>query len=382
MAARQDLRCCHRIASRGLVPGRVAFALCRLGREPVRLLFELTIAGCRSFVVARIHAKNRFAPPLESTLILPVFQPTPGALPARFRRERLLIVGCGDIGLRVARNLPRSVRVVALTSSPDRVVELRALGIAALQGNLDSPASLRRLAGLATRVLHLAPPPGQGPGDPRTAALLRALHRRTLPKSLVYGSTSGVYGDCGGDLIDETRRIAPATERARRRVAAEQAVRAPAQLGTANGRQASIRSSILRIPGIYAANRVGGTPQARLLRGTPVLQQADDVFTNHVHADDLARACIAALWRGAAQRIYHASDDTQLRMGDYFDSAADLYGLPRPPRLSRADAALQMPALQLSFMAESRRMTNQRLKQELRIRLRYPNVLQGLARLE
>ncbi|MEO7887756.1 MAG: NAD-binding protein, partial [Polaromonas sp.] len=127
-----------------------------------------------------------------------------GSLPFRFRRERILIVGCGDVGLRVARKLPRHVRLMALTSSPERVLALRAQGIAPLQGNLDDGASLRRLAGLATRVVHLAPPPGDQPDwrtDPRTLALLRALRLRSLPQSLVYGSTSGVYGDCGGEWV-------------------------------------------------------------------------------------------------------------------------------------------------------------------------------------
>lgn len=294
-----------------------------------------------------------------------------GALPARFRRERILIVGCGDVGVRVARELPARVRVLALTSSPQRVAELRALNITPLMGNLDEPKTLQRLAGLATRVLHLAPPPGEGRGDPRTLALVRALRQRRLPVSLVYGSTSGVYGDCAGEVVNEARPLHTDTPRAQRRVAAESTVRF---LGRASG----VRTSVLRIPGIYAPDRVGGTPRERLLRGTPVLEAADDVFTNHIHADDLARACIKALWRGQPQRIYNVNDDTALKMGDYFDLAADLYGLPRPPRISRTEAPRQLTLMLLSFMSESRRMDNMRLKRELRLRLRYPTVTEGL----
>lgn len=297
------------------------------------------------------------------------------SLPARFRQPRLLIVGCGDVGLRVQRLAETTAvargRVYALTSSPARLPLLRATGITPLLGNLDQPPSLRRLAGLATHVLHLAPPPSQGNQDPRTLALVRTLRRRRLPHALVYASTSGVYGDCAGAWVPETRPVAPATARAQRRVAAER------QLRHSLGR-AGVRVSILRAPGIYAPNREGGTPRARLLRGTAVLQASDDVFTNHIHADDLARACHLALWRGAAQRIYHASDSTVLKMGDYFDAAADLYGLPRPPRLSREAAQAQLPPMLLSFMSESRRLENQRLRQELRLRLRYPTVTQGL----
>lgn len=304
-----------------------------------------------------------------------------GALPARFRRQRVLIIGCGDVGLRAARALGAGVggprpRVLALTSSPERAPELRAAGITPLPGNLDRIATLRRLSGLATRVLHLAPPPGErdcGPEwwrDNRTVALARALRLRTLPGALVYGSTSGVYGDCGGERVDESRPVAPATPRAQRRVNAERAVR---HLG-----RAGVRASILRIPGIYAPDRKGGTPEARLKRGTPVLLPEDDVYTNHIHADDLARACVAALWRGRAQRCYNVSDDSHMKMGDYFDLAADLYGLPRPPRVPRSTAKQSLPVSLLSFMGESRRLDNTRMARELGLRLRYPTVEQGL----
>lgn len=285
-----------------------------------------------------------------------------------------MIIGCGDVGLRAARQLPRNARLMALTSSAVRVPELRSRGITPLRGNLDDGASLRRLAGLATRVLHLAPPPNDKAelrSDPRTLALLRALRLRGLPRSLVYASTSGVYGDCGGEWVRETRPLNALTPRAERRVHAEAHVRL-------FGRATGTRVHLLRIPGIYAPDREGGTPRGRLLKGTPVLRAEDDVYTNHIHADDLARACLAALWRGKPQRASNASDDTQLKMGDYFDLAAGLYGLPRPPRLARGSAQQELPGVLLSFMSESRRLDNSRLKRELRLRLRYPTVEIGL----
>lgn len=295
----------------------------------------------------------------------------PGALPARFRRQRILIVGCGDIGGRVAARLKGRGQLIALTRSADRIPDLRARGITPLLGNLDEPATLRRLGGLAHRVVHLAPPPSEGWGDPRTQALTRLLRLRTRPIALVYGSTSGVYGDCQGDFAIETRATHADTPRAKRRIDAENSVRF-------FGRASGVRSSILRIPGIYARDRVGGTPQARLLKGTPVLETGDDVYTNHIHADDLARACIAALWRAKPQRIYNVNDDTCLKMGDYFDLAADHYGLPRPPRVPRSTATQHLPLMLLSFMSESRRMDNTRMKRELRLKLEYPTVVDGL----
>ena len=288
-----------------------------------------------------------------------------------------MIVGCGDVGLRVAKLLPTRVKRLALTSSPERMPELRAQGLTPMLGNLDDAASLRRLAGLATRVVHLAPPPNGHPQwreDPRTQTLLQVLRLRGpagLPQSLVYGSTSGVYGDCQGALVNEVRRVNPETPRAQRRVHAESQLRF-------FGRSTGTAVHILRIPGIYAPDREGGTPRGRLLKGMPVLQEQDDAYTNHIHADDLARACLAALWRGKPQRVTHISDDTDLKMGDYFDLAADLYQLPRPPRLTREDAVMQLPAMQLSFMSESRRLDNHRLKQELKVVLRYRTVAEGL----
>ncbi len=281
------------------------------------------------------------------------------------------------MGLRVAGLLPAGVKRLALTSSPERLPELRAHGLTPLLGNLDDAASLRRLAGLATRVVHLAPPPNGHPQwreDPRTQTLLQVLRLRGsagLLRSVVYGSTSGVYGDCQDAVVNEVRRVKPDTPRAQRRVHAENQLRF-------FGRSAGVAVHILRIPGIYAPDREGGTPRARLLKGTPVLRAEDDVYTNHIHADDLARACLAALWRGKPQRVTNASDDTDLKMGDYFDFSADLYQLPRPLRLARSEAAAQLPAMQLSFMSESRRLDNHRLKQELRLVLRYPTVVEGL----
>jgi nucleoside-diphosphate-sugar epimerase len=264
---------------------------------------------------------------------------------------------------------------MALTSSPDRVLLLRACGITPLQGNLDDADSLKRLAGIAHRVIHLAPPPnerrGESERDPRSLALVRALRLRSPPQALVYGSTTGVYGDCGGQRVDETRPVKPHTPRAQRRVDAEALMRFLGRSG--------VCVSVLRIPGIYAPDREGGTPRERLIKGTPVLVAKEDVYTNHIHANDLARACAAALWRGKPQRVVNVTDDSDLKMGDYFDLAAGLYGLPKPPRISRSDANTALPLMLLSFMSESRRLDNTRMKRELKIGLHYPHVRDGLS---
>jgi nucleoside-diphosphate-sugar epimerase len=273
--------------------------------------------------------------------------------------------------MRVAQGLARRTRVMALTSSVERIASMRAVGIIPLLGNLDASRTLQRVAGLAQRVIHLAPPAPVGSTDGRTRSLLAALSRRSAPRAFVYGSTSGVYGDCGGAQIGEWRSVNAGTERAQRRVDAERRLRHWGRVTTAT-------TCVLRIPGIYAPNRDGGTPRSRLLKGLPVLEAAQDVFTNHIHADDLARACCLALWRGKPQRSYNICDDTDLKMGDYFDLAAGLYGLPIPARVTRAEAAQLLSPMQLSFMGESRRLVNTRMKRELGLRLRYPTVHAGL----
>jgi nucleoside-diphosphate-sugar epimerase len=292
--------------------------------------------------------------------------------PTRFKRPVLLIVGCGDVGLRVVALLARRWRVLALTSTPPRVAALRAAGVVPLRGDLDVAASLARLAALADAVLHLAPPASNGARDLRTAHLLHALARSRRLRRIVYASTTGVYGDRAGAPTAETAPARPATDRARRRADAEERVRR-------FGRRHGAAATVLRVPGIYALDRAGGDPRERVARGTPVLAAADDVYTGHVHADDLARACVAALHRGRPQRIVNVVDDSALKMGDYFDLVADRFALSRPPRVSRAEAAAQLSPLQMSFLAESRRLVNERMKRELRLVLRHPTVADGLA---
>jgi nucleoside-diphosphate-sugar epimerase len=285
------------------------------------------------------------------------------------RMKRLLIIGCGDIALRTVPMLAGRFRLFALVRNPAQFGRLRELGVTPLPGDLDDRATLRRLAGLADVVLHLAPPPNAGTRDARTRHLLAALSQGSLPARFVYVSTSGVYGDCAGAVVGETRAIRPQNARALRRADAERQIRTWAA-------RSAVRASILRVPGIYAAGRL---PLERIRQRTPVIAAADDGYTNHIHADDLARIIIAAMRRGKPGRVYHASDDSGLKMGDYFDTVADAYGLERPPRVTRAEAQRVLPESLLSFMNESRRLSNQRMKRELNVALRYPTVMDMLA---
>ena len=283
-------------------------------------------------------------------------------------KPRLLIVGCGDVGMRLIPLLRSRFRVFALTSQSERLSELRSAGVTPILGNLDSPQSLYRLKGLADIVVHLAPPPLQGSLDQRTRNLVAILPRHG---KLVYVSTTGVYGDCKGAFFDETRPVAPVNARAERRVDAERVLRRWA-------RHHEGKLSILRVPGIYAADRL---PLERLRQGTPALLDADDVYTNHIHADDLAQIIALALFRAQPLRVYHTVDDSALKMGDYFDQVAAAFKLPLPPRVPRAELSKQVSPMLLSFMSESRRLSNQRMKIELGVRLRWPAVSDLLASL-
>ena len=284
-------------------------------------------------------------------------------MPVEVKVIRVLLIGCGDIALRAAELLRGRVRLYGLTRRPEDMARLAKAGIVPIVGDLDRLQTLDRLRAAPFAVLHFAPPPAEGRDDPRTARLLAALTKaRIIPQRFVYISTTGVYGDCAGARVDEARPAAPQSPRARRRVAAEERLRQWA-------RRFGVRLSILRAPGIYAESRL---PLDRLKQGTPVLRAEDDVFTNHIHADDLARAAVAAVFRGKPNRAYNVSDDAELKMGDWFDAVADAFQLPRAPRVSWEEAESRMAPLLLSFMSESRRLANRRMKRELRLRLRYP----------
>jgi nucleoside-diphosphate-sugar epimerase len=281
--------------------------------------------------------------------------------------QRLLIVGCGDVVRRVLPRLAKRWRIIALVRQRDPT--LVALGVRQIVGDLDSPQTLCRLTGIADAVLHSAPPPASGSDDARTRNLLAVLARGSLPRALVYISTSGVYGDCAGAHVSETRPLAAESARAARRVAAETRLR---QFAARHACQVSL----LRAPGIYAEDRL---PLERLHKHLPLLNAAEDSHTNHVHALDLGLACIAALRRGRPGRAYNISDDSALAMGDWFDLLADTFALPRAPRVSRAEAQTVLPAMQWSFMRESRRLDNTRMTRELKLRLTFPTVSGFLA---
>jgi len=272
--------------------------------------------------------------------------------------KKLLIAGYGDIARRATPRLEARYAVQALS---------RHHGF-----DLDRPETLAALPA-PDAVLHCAPPPASGAADTRTTHLLAALAKwRILPARVVYVSTSGVYGDCGGAWVDEARAVQPQTDRARRRVDAERQL---ALWCDARG----VALVILRVPGIYAADRL---PLERLRQGTPVLRAEDDVYTNHIHAEDLAAIIVRSLEDAATAGTYNANDDSEIQMGEWLDLVAERSRLPRPPRIARSEARGRIAPGLLSFMNESRRLANRRMKEGLGVHLRYPTVFEGVPRRE
>ncbi|WVH08897.1 MAG: Nucleoside-diphosphate-sugar epimerase [Fluviibacter phosphoraccumulans EoVTN8] len=320
----------------------------------------------------------------------------PRALPRRFRQPRLLLVGCGDIAARLAGQVGSRYRLRALLRyKPDIITwqAWRTLGATPVAADLDQPDTLQRIRGVATHIVYLAPPadndPAKAPADARLNRFLAALNSSaSLPRRLVYIGTSGVYGDYQGAHVRESRPSNAKTPRGQRRAAAEATLRRWARIRTraahttdlANpSRRTPNAGSILRVPGIYAGNRL---PIDRLRTDTPALRPEDDTWTNHIHADDLARICWLSLTRGRSLRTYNTSDDSALKMGDWFDAVADVCHLPRPQRLPREQLKSLVSPMLYSFMSESRRLDNERLRKELRIQLCYPTVHDFLATLK
>jgi nucleoside-diphosphate-sugar epimerase len=281
----------------------------------------------------------------------------------------VFIVGCGDIGHRVARmELEAGHRVGALARSDIRAVQLRELGLDVVRGDLDRPETLPGLPSQTSIIYYFAPPPSAGNSDPRLAALLSAIDDADLPERIVYISTSGVYGDCGGSWIDENHPLTPVTDRAKRRVAAETLVNEWAALK-------GVRRVILRVPGIYGPGRL---PFERIRLGRPVVLESESPYSNRIHADDLATACYQAAHERGAEGAYNVSDGHPTTMTDYFNRVADLAGLPRPPQVSMAEARTSFDPGTLSFLEESKRLDNRKMLRELQVRLRYPSLTEGL----
>jgi len=281
----------------------------------------------------------------------------------------VLVIGCGDIGVRVARLEQACGRTVAgLARNAAGKERLRAFGIEPAHGDLDDSGSLAALSVAGRLIFYFAPPPGGGPWDTRMRNFCAAFDSARAPAKVVYISTSGVYGDCGGAWVTEETPVNAQTSRAQRRLDAENVLQEW-------GKQLGVAVVILRVTGIYGPGRL---PLARLQQGHPVLREEESPPTNRIHADDLAAVCVAAAARAVDGEIFNVSDGQPGTMTQYFNAAADLLGLPRPPQVSMAEARQVMSPMMLSYLTETRRMDNRKMRERLGVTLLYPNLESGL----
>jgi nucleoside-diphosphate-sugar epimerase len=281
----------------------------------------------------------------------------------------ILIIGCGDIGVRVARLEQSRGKVVAGLVRNDAGVErLRGYDITPVMGDLDDPDSLTALPSAGALLYYFAPPPGGGPWDTRMRNFCAAIGPDQSPARVIYISTSGVYGDCGGAWVTEETPVNAQTSRARRRLDAETVL-------CEWGGRLDVPVVILRVTGIYGPGRL---PLVRLREGHPVLHEEESPPTNRIHADDLAAGCIAAAEKGDPGEIFNVSDGHPGTMSQFFNTVAELLGLPRPPRVTMAEARRVMTPMMLSYLTETRRMDNRRMVERLEVTLRYPDLESGL----
>ncbi len=260
----------------------------------------------------------------------------------------------------------RGWQVNALSRKGVTATQASAAAVTAYLGDLDHPRDLPALPTAASWVFYFAPPPPQGNTDPRIDGFLHAISNSALPRKIIYISTSGVYGDYQGAWVTEDSTVNPATDRARRRLAAERLLRDWEQRN-------DVPAVILRVGGIYGPGRL---PLERLRQGTPVLREADCGYTNRIHADDLAMVCMAAAQHGHG--IYNISDGHPTTMADYFNKVAKRYELPAPPQIGLDQAKQVLSPEMMSYLMESRRLDNHKMLRELGVKLRYPTLTEGL----
>ncbi|AJE04926.1 SDR family oxidoreductase [Geobacter pickeringii] len=283
--------------------------------------------------------------------------------------ERVFIIGCGDIGRKVARlAMDQGGTVTALARSEESAAHLRGLGIATVEGTLDDPETLVDLPTGGGVLFYFAPPPGGGNIDPRVRNFCAAVAPGNEPRKVVYISTSGVYGDCGDEPVTEETPANPQTARGKRRLDAETVLRTW-------GEERGVAVVVLRVTGIYGPGRL---PLQHLASGQPVLRESEARFTNRIHSEDLARVCIAAAERGEGGDIYNVSDGHPGTMTEYFNVCADALGFPRPRQVTLEEARQVMTPLMLSYVTESRRMDNRRMREKLGVTLRYPTLEEGV----
>jgi nucleoside-diphosphate-sugar epimerase len=279
--------------------------------------------------------------------------------------QSVAIVGCGYAGRRLARRLrDGGARVRGFATRAESLRQIEAAGAEALLLDLDAAVGPADFSG---QVVYYAVPPAAEAGDPRLDRFLDNV--AGAPQRLVYLSTTGVYGNHDGALVNEDTPPAPRTLRAIRRLEAETRVRE-----WADSRRLSW--CVLRVAGIYGPGRL---PLDRLRRAVPAVVRHEAAPGNRIHVADLVTVCVAAgLCAAADRRIYNVTDGGDASLTEYLTRVAAIADLPPPPLLSRAEAERTLAASFRSFLEESRRVDNSRMLEELGVELKYRDLDAGI----
>ncbi|NVO00479.1 MAG: NAD-dependent epimerase/dehydratase family protein [Geobacteraceae bacterium] len=281
----------------------------------------------------------------------------------------LFIIGCGDIGMRVGAAIAAmSIKVFGFSRGNKFPHDTTSSGITLSHYDLDILESSPAPDFKGAPLLYLAPPPGGGKSDTRVANFLVTIKPGFEPAKVIYMSTTSVYGECGDDTITEERAVNPSNHTALRRYDAEQRFRLWCS-------EHSVPLVILRVSGIYGPGRI---PMQRIHSREPLLNEIEAGYTNRIHSDDLTQICIAAIEKGEDGDIFNISDGETNKMNDYFNAITDLMGVDRLPQVTLEEGRKVMSPLMLSYMTESRKVSNRRMLDRLGITLKYPTMLEGL----
>jgi nucleoside-diphosphate-sugar epimerase len=283
-------------------------------------------------------------------------------------RPHVLIAGCGYVGRRLAVQLADRFDITALVRTPHSATELESEGIRSVVLDLDRVKATTTIPERLDQeaIVYLTPPPAFGESDLRLDRFLQLAS--VPPKTFVYVSTTGVYGDSEGALVDESTPVNPRTDRARRRVTAEEMTRVWCT-------ERRVRRVVLRVPGIYGPDRL---PIQRMRKGEAIVREDEAGISNRIHVQDLVSACVAAILNPDARGVYNVTDGNAASSTAFLRVLADLAGLPRPPEVSMVEAQLTFSPERLSFLNESRRVSNERMLKHLGVKLRYGDFVEGI----
>lgn len=283
-----------------------------------------------------------------------------------------VILGCGEVGRRLVKALLlqgySADNIIGFVKSSQSMELCAQLGVIGLRFNLDKLG--RDLSACNdSSVYYMVAPQKTGETDLRSEAVINHMSDRGIrPKKVVLISTTGVYGDCNGEWVTELSETKPQTERGKRRLNSE-------QQWLHWGKLSNVPVVVLRVPGIYANSRL---PRERIAQKIPVVRPEECGFTNRIHADDLALMCVAAMRKANAGEVFNATDGVPGKISEYLTEAAKVLGLESPPEISMDEGQSILSSGMLSYLSESRKISNDKILRILNFDLRYPDFREGI----